>query len=132
MLERERLARRAAGIEVELLTERDIRERFSFSRPAALLSPVAGEVDAYRLTHRLLAEATAAGLEAYDRTPVVKYLSEQDGVELHTDGGRPRPGRKVVFATGYETPEFLDAVDRAAAQHLRLRHRAARAYRRLG
>jgi hypothetical protein len=39
-----------AGIEVELLAERDIRERFSFTRPAALLSLVAGEVDAYRLT----------------------------------------------------------------------------------
>ena len=39
VLERERLARRAAGIEVELLSERDIREHFSFSRPAALLSP---------------------------------------------------------------------------------------------
>ena len=45
-LERERLARRAAGIEVEYLTERDIRQRFSFTRPAALLSPVGGEVDA--------------------------------------------------------------------------------------
>lgn len=110
VLERERLARRSAGIEVELLSERDIRERFSFSRPAALLSPVAGEVDAYRLTHRLLAEAAAAGLEVYDRTPVVKYLSEPDGVELHTGGGGCVRARKAVFATGYETPEFLDGV----------------------
>ena len=108
MLERERLARRSAGIEVELLSERDIRERFSFTRPAALLSPVAGEVDAYRLTHRLLAQATSAGLEVYDRSPVVKYLSEPDGVELHTAAGACVRARKAVFATGYETPEFLE------------------------
>jgi glycine/D-amino acid oxidase-like deaminating enzyme len=108
MLERERLARRSAGIEVELLSERDIRDRFSFARPAALLSPVAGEVDAYRLTHRLLAEAASAGLEAYDRSPVVKYLSEPDGVELHTAAGARVRARKAVFATGYETPEFLE------------------------
>jgi glycine/D-amino acid oxidase-like deaminating enzyme len=108
MLERERLARRSAGIEVELLSERDIRDRFSFSRPAALLSPVAGEVDAYRLTHRLLAEAASAGLEAYDRSPVVKYLSEPDGVELHTAAGARVRARKAVFAAGYETPEFLE------------------------
>lgn len=108
MLERERLARRSAGIEVELLSERDIRERFSFSRPAALLSPVAGEVDAYRLTHTLLAQAASAGLEVYDRSPVVKYLSEPDGVELHTAAGGRVRARKAVFATGYETPEFLE------------------------
>src|SRR6476659_972192 len=105
VLDRERLARRAAGIEVELLSERDIREHFSFSRPAALLSPVAGEVDAYRLTYWLMAQATSAGLEAYDRSPVVKYLSDRDGVELHTTPGARVRARKVVFATGYETPE---------------------------
>src|SRR6476661_4640757 len=108
MLERERLARRSAGIEVELLSERDIRDRFSFSRPAALLSPVAGEVDAYHLTHRLLAQAASAGLEVYDRSPVGKYLSEPDGVELHTAAGARVRARKAVFATGYETPEFLE------------------------
>jgi glycine/D-amino acid oxidase-like deaminating enzyme len=107
-LEQEHLARRSAGIEVELLGKRDIRERFSFSRPAALLSPVAGEVDAYRFTHKLLAEAAASGLEIYDRTRVAKYLSEPDGVELHTDDGHRIRARKAVFATGYETPAFLD------------------------
>jgi len=34
VLEREHLARRTAGIEVALLDERDIRQRFSFARPA--------------------------------------------------------------------------------------------------
>jgi glycine/D-amino acid oxidase-like deaminating enzyme len=108
LLERERLARRAAGIEVELLSERDIRDRFSFSRPAALLSPVAGEVDAYRLTHKLLAQAAAAGLEVYDRSPVIQYLGDRDGIELHVAGGASVHARKAVFATGYETPGFLD------------------------
>ncbi|HEX3273820.1 MAG TPA: FAD-dependent oxidoreductase, partial [Gemmatimonadales bacterium] len=107
-LEEELVARRAAGIEVDYLTERDIRERFSFGRPAALLSPAAGEVDAYRLAHKLLAEGRAAGLEVYDRTPVAKYLSASDGVELHTAGGQRISARKAVFATGYETPAFLD------------------------
>jgi glycine/D-amino acid oxidase-like deaminating enzyme len=108
VLQREHLARRSAGIEVDLLDEHDIRERFSFSRPAALLSGVAGEVDAFRLTHKLLAEATAAGLEVYDRTPVTEYTSEKDGVELRTADGRRVRARRVVFATGYETPEFLE------------------------
>ncbi len=108
VLERERLARRSAGIEVDYLGERDIRERFPFKRAAALLSPVAGEVDAYRLTHKLLAEAHEAGLEVYDRTPVVKYGSNRDGVEVATADGHRVAARRAVFATGYETPAFLD------------------------
>ncbi|HKT60618.1 MAG TPA: FAD-dependent oxidoreductase [Gemmatimonadales bacterium] len=106
-LEQEWLARRSAGIETELLSERDIRSRFSFARPAALLSPVAGEVDAYRLTHKLLLEGTRHGLEVYDRTPVVKYASGRSGVDLETESGARVRARKAVFATGYETPEFL-------------------------
>jgi len=107
-LEREWLARRAAGIETELLSDSDIRRRFSFTRPAALLSSVAGEVDAYRLTHKLLREAREHGLEVYDRTQVVRYGSGRNGVELATANGQRIRARKAVFATGYETPEFLD------------------------
>jgi glycine/D-amino acid oxidase-like deaminating enzyme len=108
VFERERLARRAAGIDVEQLDERDIRDRFSFARPAALLSPVAGEVDAFRLTHKLLAAAVEAGLEVYDRSRVIEYVSRKDGVELRTAQGARIRARRVAFATGYETPEFLD------------------------
>jgi glycine/D-amino acid oxidase-like deaminating enzyme len=107
-LEREWLARRAAGIETELLSERDIQGRFSFTRPAALLSPVAGEVDAYRLAHKMLRDAAERGLEAYDRTPVVRYVSGRHGVELETANGARVRARKAVFATGYETPQVLD------------------------
>jgi glycine/D-amino acid oxidase-like deaminating enzyme len=106
-LEREWLARRAAGIETELLSDRDIQRRFSFTRPAALLSPVAGEVDAYRLAHKLLREAAGLGLEVYDRTPVVRYASGRKGVELEAGNGARVRARKAVFATGYETPELL-------------------------
>ena len=108
VLEREWLARRSAGIEVELLDERDIRDRFCFTGPVALLSPLAGELDAYRLTHKLLAEGRAAGLEVYDRTRVTAHTSSNDGAELRTDSGVRIRARRVVFATGYETPEFLD------------------------
>lgn len=108
VLEREYRARRRAGIAVELLDERDISARFSFSGPAALLSADAGEVDAYRLTHRLLHRATEAGLEIYDRSRVTAYHAKPRSVELHTETGARVRARRVVFATGYETPEFLD------------------------
>jgi glycine/D-amino acid oxidase-like deaminating enzyme len=108
VLAREHRARRDAGIDVQLLDESDIRERFSFSRPAALLSPAAGELDAFQLTHKLLAQAKDGGLDVYDRTRVTGYAAQRRGVDLRTDGGADVRARRVVFATGYETPEFLD------------------------
>jgi glycine/D-amino acid oxidase-like deaminating enzyme len=108
VLEREQRARRQAGIEVQLLDEHDIGRRFPFTAPAALLSPVAGELDAFHLTHKLLTQATASGLDVYDRTRVVGYHARARGVDLRTDGGATVRARRVVFATGYETPEFLD------------------------
>jgi glycine/D-amino acid oxidase-like deaminating enzyme len=93
---------------VDFLTSKDIRDRFSFQRPAALLSYLAGEVDAFRLTHKLIAEAARLGLEVHDRTAVSALKPGKDGVELKTANGCRIQARKVVFATGYETPKYLD------------------------
>jgi len=107
VLERERQARRDMGLDVELLSPSDIRERFAFERPAALLSRLGGEVDPLRFTHALLAAAAREGLEAYDRTGVSRYQSDRKGVLLETaDGWRVR-ARKAVFATGYNIPPFV-------------------------
>lgn len=108
MLQQEYEARRKIGIEVDFLDRRDIAQRFSLRRPAALLSQLAGQVDAYRLTHKLLAAAVSRGLEVYDRTIVSDLASVADGVELVTGDGCRVRARKVVFATGYETPQYLD------------------------
>ena len=106
-LERERRARRDMGLDVDLLSPSDIRERFSFERPAALLSRLAGEIDPLHFTHALLAAAVRDGLEAYDRTGVARYQSDRNGVLLETaDGFRVR-ARKAIFATGYNVPPFV-------------------------
>jgi glycine/D-amino acid oxidase-like deaminating enzyme len=107
LLERERRARREIGIEVDLLSPSEIRSRYAFDRPAALLSKVGGEVDPLRLTHALLAAGLRDGLEIYDRTGVARYQSDRKGVLLETaDGWRIR-ARKAIFATGCNIPPFF-------------------------
>jgi glycine/D-amino acid oxidase-like deaminating enzyme len=107
LLERERRARREIGIEVDLLSPSEIRSHYSFERPAALLSRVAGEVDPLRLTHALLAAGLRDGLEIYDRTGVARYQSDRKGVLLETaDGWRIRAA-KAIFATGCNIPPFF-------------------------
>lgn len=107
ILERERRARAEIGIEVDLLSPSDIRDRFSFERPAALLSRAAGEIDPLRFTHALLAAAVREGLETYDRTGVARYQSDRKGVLLETANGRRVRARKAIFATGCNIPPFV-------------------------
>jgi glycine/D-amino acid oxidase-like deaminating enzyme len=107
VLEREHKARRRIGIEVDFLSQADIAERFSFARPAALLSSLAAEIDAFRLTHKLIAAAVRSGLEAYDRTAVTVDQPDGADMELRTEDGYRIKAKKVVFAIGYEVPPFL-------------------------
>ena len=100
-------ARRAAGIEVEYWDEDVVRRQFSFSRPAALVSDRGAELDSHRLAHALLALAAERGARIFDRTVVKKYHTDTEAVRLETDRGCQVFAKHAVFATGYESQEFL-------------------------
>jgi len=106
-LQAEYAARRAAGIELDFLSQADVEARFSFSRPAALLSKVAAEVDVYQLTHRLLQRSQEAGCRIFDRTAMASYAVRPDGVTMTTGTGAKARAKWIVFATGYEVVEVL-------------------------
>jgi glycine/D-amino acid oxidase-like deaminating enzyme len=106
-LREECAARRAAGIAVEYLNAAEVAARFSFSRPAALISAQAAQLDAHRLTHALLASAVMHGARIFDRTCVEEVEAGEHGVRLRTDRGCLVLASHVVFATGYESQEFL-------------------------
>jgi glycine/D-amino acid oxidase-like deaminating enzyme len=107
-LQQEYEIRRRHGIQLDLLDESDITSRFSFKRPAALLSYDAAQVDPYRLTYKLLEKATQHGLKVFDRTAVTTFDQTGKGVKLATDRGCKVTARKIVFATGYESQEYLE------------------------
>ncbi|MBA3531676.1 MAG: FAD-dependent oxidoreductase [Ardenticatenales bacterium] len=106
-LKKEFVLRHASGIKLAFLTQEEIEALYSFSRPAALLSQEAAQVDAYRLTHRLLQKASEQGTCIFDRTEVTQYEATPDGVRLTTDRGCEVWAKRVVFATGYESQQFL-------------------------
>jgi glycine/D-amino acid oxidase-like deaminating enzyme len=107
LLRKECAARRSIGIDVEYWDEPEVAARFSFSRPAALRSRYAAELDCHRLTHALLRRAAESGSRIFDRTQVAQYESGADGVRLRTDRGCKIRADHAVFATGYEAQEFL-------------------------
>ncbi len=106
-LEREFAARQAAGFRIAFLTEDEIGQDFSFRRPAGLLSEDAAQMDAYRVAHALLRRAVSRGTRIYDRTEATKFEPIRDGVRLRTNRGATVTARKVVFATGFESQQFL-------------------------
>lgn len=104
-LQYECAARQAIGIEVDFLSQADLKRQCGLDAPAALLSHTAAQTNTYRLTHALL--QAAPHVRVYDRTTVTAYTHAADQVQLHTDRGATIQARYIVFAAGYETQQYL-------------------------
>jgi glycine/D-amino acid oxidase-like deaminating enzyme len=106
-LRKEYETRKAFGFEVEYLSEKDIKSRASFTAPGAILSYGDAQVDPYRLTHRLIQAASKRGLRIYDRSEV-SYVEPCDRhIILHVKPAVHITSQQVVFATGYESQQYL-------------------------
>jgi glycine/D-amino acid oxidase-like deaminating enzyme len=106
-LDEEYRTRKRHGFDVQFLTESDIGSLFSFTAPAAILSSQAAQFDPYLLTHQLLRAGIQQGLRAYDRTEAKEITLSDDGVVLQTDRGPVIMAKKIIFATGYESQQYL-------------------------
>lgn len=98
--------RRELRFPVTWLNPKELRDS-GITAKGALCSHVAGEVDPYRLTHRLLRMAAAGGLRTFDRTTAVSYEHARSHVTVTTDRGCKIRCRNICFATGYETQDIL-------------------------
>jgi glycine/D-amino acid oxidase-like deaminating enzyme len=99
--------RKAFGFHVEYVEAREIESRASFTAPGAILSYGDAQIDPFRLTHRLIQAAKKHGLRVYDRCEVSTVEPSNGGVILHAGPGFRINGRRVVFATGYESQQYL-------------------------
>ena len=99
--------RRKHGFNVDWLSERDLRARFPFRKSGALLTHDAADVDPYQTTYALLEHAHARGLRIFDRTAVTHFDAGAAGFRLSTDRSHTVNARRVVFATGYESEQYL-------------------------
>lgn len=106
-LAREHTIRRAHGFATRLLSGPEVRRKYGFDRDGALLTRDAAQIDPYAFTHGLLGRAIENGARVHDRTTVLRYSVNRGGVKLHTDRGATVVARRVIFATGYETLDFM-------------------------
>jgi glycine/D-amino acid oxidase-like deaminating enzyme len=95
------------GFKSELLDEEQLMKRFGICRPGALVCHTAAEIDPFRFAHALVWHAKRKGARIYAKTEVKGYVEEKNGIALETTTGHMIKARKVVFATGYESTQYL-------------------------
>lgn len=100
-------ARAASGFAVDWLESGDVRDRYGFDAPCAILSRTGAQVDSYRLALRIFAKLRAAGVHVHDRTRVEDIVPDARGVTLRTDAGATVRARHVVLAAGYAGQSWL-------------------------
>jgi glycine/D-amino acid oxidase-like deaminating enzyme len=105
-LQSEYRTRRQLKFPVRFLNRQELKD-CGINGAGALRSSIAGEVDPYRLTHRLLRLACATGLRVFDQTAALRYRHSRSGVTVDTSRGSKVKCHTVFFATGYETRDIL-------------------------
>lgn len=107
-LEEEYKIRKENSFEVALLDKKTIQEEYEFNAPAAILSELAAQTDAYSFTHSLHQHNLGKGSKVFDRVNVVKIKHNKNDVMLTTENKHTIKAKKLVYATGYEVVNFIN------------------------
>jgi glycine/D-amino acid oxidase-like deaminating enzyme len=107
-LEKEYEARLTSGFDIRWADAAELRNNYGLVAPAAIISSLAAQTNAYTLSHALHQYNIKKGMEVYDRTPVVKIDHNKRGVVLITSEGYKIRCKKLVYATGYESLQYID------------------------
>lgn len=108
LLKEEFKIRKENNFEVAFLEKDNIKDEFGFDAPAAILSELGGQTDAYAFAHYLHRYNIKNNCRVFDRTTVTKIKHNKEGVYLKTEEGHIIKSKKLVYATGYEVVNFLN------------------------
>lgn len=107
-LKAEFTCRQQYGLPVEWLIDKDVQDRFGFTKPAAIISNAGAEVNAYRLAHSMLQYCIKHyQTKVYERTKVVNIKRNKSKFQLTTENGCIIDCKNVVIACGYESQYYL-------------------------
>jgi glycine/D-amino acid oxidase-like deaminating enzyme len=107
ILEKEFATRQACGLPVRYLKAGELAGEFGVKARAAIVSTAGAQIDPYLMAHRLLAKCVQLGAQVYDRTEVKTITATERGVLLVTADGAKLSAKQMVFASGYETQNYL-------------------------
>ncbi|WP_022962456.1 NAD(P)/FAD-dependent oxidoreductase [Halopseudomonas pelagia] len=95
------------GFDAEWLEAADIKERFGFKAPGAILTRLAAVIDPYRMASKLLTRLVERGGNVFDRTSIETIEPAENSVTLRTPEGLQIHCKHVVIAAGYASQKWL-------------------------
>ncbi|MGV8932520.1 MAG: NAD(P)/FAD-dependent oxidoreductase [Luteimonas sp.] len=95
------------GFDVQWLPADDVRARYGFDAPCAILSGLAARVDPYRFAYRLLMRLQKNGGRVFDRSRIDRIETTDRGVTLHGVEGNTVRAKHLVLAAGYASQQWL-------------------------
>ncbi|MEO8733006.1 MAG: FAD-dependent oxidoreductase, partial [Flavobacteriales bacterium] len=107
-LKKEHLLRQQHGFETDLLSSRELKDRFGLRKSGALVSHKAAEIDPYRLTHMLFQDVIKRGGRVMDRTQMKEFRRSENGFEIETEDGHRVKTDHLIMATGYESQRYVN------------------------
>lgn len=106
-LAQECIARNAVGLHNEFLSGAEVRELYGVKATSAIHSWDNLIVNPVQLAAGFLKAAMVKGAELFTPVTVGDLHHTKQGVQLNTDEGYIIQAKHVVFATGYEIPNFI-------------------------
>ena len=95
------------GFDVEWLEPTQTQARYGIAPPAAILSRLAGSIDPYRMTYRLLGRLYRNGVAIHDRTRIGEIAAGSRNVVARTTSGHAIRAGHAVLAAGYANEQWL-------------------------
>jgi glycine/D-amino acid oxidase-like deaminating enzyme len=99
--------RKKHGFEVDWLGKEDVKKNFGFEAPGGIFSKDGGEVDAYLLTHALLADFCKHGHKVFNNTDVKNIRYSKGRILLKTGAGMTVKAKHLIIVCGYESQRYL-------------------------
>ena len=106
-LKEEFKARNELNLGVEWLSATEIKKRYKLVSFGGILSNVAASIDAYKLTHELIAYNVKRGMNVYDQTTIESINVDNKFPLIKTDTGNAIRCKKVIFCNGFESTKLI-------------------------
>lgn len=107
-LKKEFEARKKMGLPVKWLEPEEIDEKFQLKNSyGGILSQQGGSLDAFKLTHDILAYNHKKGLKIFDKTDIKKTTYKRNGVTVITEYGTIIKAKKIIYCNGFESTEII-------------------------
>lgn len=107
-LKKEFEARKKHNFPVQWMEPESIKKRYGIHNShGGILSKQGGNIDAFRLTHDLLAYNVKKGLEVFDKTDIDKVAYNANGVVVQTNSGCNIKAKKLIYCNGFESTEII-------------------------